>query len=250
MPSATAPLSATGAAAAPNVPIPVTSATLANAPTATYPTDNGLADKLVGTPRATASSPGPSATGVPAAGPYDPNGYRPSASLAAGSTNASVGSEDRYGVSTMAPSATMAAVPNNASPLASDPADRYGFTPNPASVASAPAAAIADPSAVAYDRYANPTLPTMPQQPAVAASPTAAPASAPAVRLASAPGQYRPGRTSSYVSAAATTPLEIASRPSPPSATSPAAPSATGGVSQPWTPPVPTSTPPASTRTY
>src|SRR5687768_16854955 len=48
--SATAPPTASGTPTPPSVPIPVTSSTLANAPAATYPTDNGLADRLVGTP--------------------------------------------------------------------------------------------------------------------------------------------------------------------------------------------------------
>jgi hypothetical protein len=250
-PSATAPLAAHSNPTAPSVPIPVTSSTLANAPVATYPTENGLAEKLVGTPSAKSAAAVPSATGVPAGGPYDPNGYKPSASLAARNPNSTSGGADRYGVSTSAPSAAMAALPNSPPPLASDPADRYGSSPNPLRAGATPAAtALADPAAIAADRSSNPTLPMLPNQPAVAAS---AAATASQVRLASAPGGYRPGRTSSYTGGSATPAVEVASRPSPPSATTPATPSATGAnsaASQPWTPPAPSTTPPTGTRTY
>jgi hypothetical protein len=66
------------------------------------------------------------------------------------------------------------------------------------------------------------------------------------VKLASAPGQYRPGRTSTYT-ATGSSAMEIASRPAPAISTG-GAPAATGVTAQPWSPP--TTTPPAATRTY
>jgi hypothetical protein len=227
---------------------------LASAPTATYPTDNGLAEKLVSTPTAKAGAAVPSATSVPAGGPYDPNGYKPSVTLAAGGPSASAASADRYGVPATSPSAAMAALPKSPAPLASDPADRYGATPTGASAAAIPAVTpITDPTTLAADRYANPMLPSMSQPVGATTNAASAPAAAPAVRMASAPGQYRPGRTSSYSGATSGTPIEVASRPTPPSATLPTTPSGSGSpgaTSQPWAPPVPSTAPPVNTRTY
>ena len=269
LPSAKGGLGAASALSSANTPIASSSA-LANAPTGTYPTDNGLADKLVTTPstRSTAAVPSaapPAATAasigsVPAGGPYDPSAYKPANSLAASGAASDPTNVDRYGMSTASPSVASTAAPNSPPPLSSDPADRYGFTPTSAQAAAANpnAAPLMDPAAVAADRYSNPSLPSMSSAPAaVAAAPApsalptanAATTSASGVKLASAPGQFRPGRTSSYSGTAASAPIEVASRPMPPAATpTPAAPAA-GTSSQPWTPPAPTA-PATGTRTY
>jgi hypothetical protein len=64
-----------------------------------------------------------------------------------------------------------------------------------------------------------------------------------AVQLTSAPGQYRPGGTSSY-SAPSTSHVEVATRPAPPTpTTAPAQPSAAGATSAPWSPPASSTTP-------
>jgi hypothetical protein len=237
----------------PSVSIPVTSAaTLANAPTATYPpTQPGadLADKLVSKPNATtaaavpatAAAPAglpPQVASVPAAGPYDPNGYKPTAAVAL--SDPSAGAEaDRYGMS----SSPAASAPGATAQLTSDPSDRFGYTPSASqAVASSGGTPITDPNVAAGDRYGNPTIPAIAEKtaqaaPAVATSPAAAPNAS--VKLASAPGQYRPGRTSSYNGSPANAAVEVASRPLPPaaSATPASAPPAASDGSQPWTPP-------------
>jgi hypothetical protein len=239
----------------PSVSIPVTSAaTLANAPTATYPpTQPGadLADKLVSTPNAktaatvpaTAAAPAgmpPQVASVPAAGPYDPNGYKPTAAVASNDPSAAA-EVDRYGMSS-SPSSPAAAAPGATAQLTSDPSDRYGYTPSaPQAVAASGGTPITDPNVAAGDRYGNPTIPAIAEKtaqaaPAVTASP--AEASNASVKLASAPGQYRPGRTSSYTSTPAGGAVEVASRPAPAASAAPATtPAATGDGSQPWTPP-------------
>ena len=265
-------------AASPNVSIPVTTPTAVGATANSgFPTENGLADKLVSTPNsksaasvtslagATAGMPPDvptSSSGVPPAGPYDPNGYKRSAVAAAAPAQPV---EDRYGLgSTLAASGTNSAAPTAPEALSSDPADRYGYTPTSAqSAAAANGTPLMDPAAVAADRYSNPNLPSMNSKPAptgqtatvatalptneVAGATTPVGSPAPAVRLASAPGQYRPGRTSTYSSASGTNAVEIASRPAP-AVSSGATPAATGATAQPWSPPV--ATPPAATRTY
>jgi hypothetical protein len=243
----------------PSVSIPVTSAaTLANAPTATYPpTQPGadLADKLVSKPNATtaaavpatAAAPAglpPQVASVPAAGPYDPNGYKPTAAVASSDPSAAA-EVDRYGMSSTpsAASAPGAYTPGATAQLNSDPSDRYGYTPSASqAVAASGGTPITDPNVAAGDRYGNPTLPELAEKPAqatpaVATGPAATPANS--VKLASAPGQYRPGRTSSYTSASTNVAVEVASRPAPPAAsTTPAsAPPAASDGSQPWTPP-------------
>ena len=278
--TATAGAPLVAAAGAPPVSIPVTSpATIANAPTATYPAAvDTLADRLVSTPntKSAAVSP-PSVTpgaplvgataspkvaaapaAVPAAGPYDPNGYKPSTALAASSADPSgAGADaDRYGMSSSSPVAAAAVAPTSLA-LASDPANRYGSAAPAAPPAAMPGTSpLMDPAAVAADRYSNPNLPSLADKskqvattpaPIVPTTPVATtpPVPAPTTNtVASAPGQFRPGRTSSYTSAAATSPLEIASRPASP--VTPTAP-VPGSVSQPWTPPV---SPTPTTRTY
>ncbi len=267
-----APKSATAA----SVPIPVTSSTaLANAPSATYPSDNGLADKLVTTPSSRSAAAVPSAAPLastassPAAmpsnrtaGPYDPNAYMPTASMAATGPSAGSSDGDRYAINSLIASSSASTVPNRAQPLSSDPVDRYGYTPTSAQAATAMpnTTPLMDPGAVAADRYSNPTLPTLPNRTAQAStspSPMVPPTTksittpAPAVKLASGAGQYRPGRTSTYSGAPASAAIEVASRPAPPAATIGPAPTASpaGSVSQPWTPPT-TTAPAIGTRTY
>ncbi len=272
----------------PSVSIPVTSSSaLANAPTATYPAENALVDKLVSTPNSqssatsppaaakletrTSASVPPSATNttpatVAAAGPYDPNAYQPSVSPTSSSVAVNESSEgaDRYAVSSRVPanSSAVATAPvmSNPQPLASDPADRYGSPRNSTAPSAMPGQTpLTDPNQIAADRYANPNLPSLDNKAAKSATPPATaiaetphanaalPASpgvapvasraesVPAVQLASAPGQYRPGGTSTYVSALATTPLEIASRPASATASSvmPATTGAAGGQTLP-----------------
>lgn len=296
----TAPLAtATPTTPPATTPIPPSSAITATQPPG-YPTDSGLADKLVSTPKtAGATTPAappsalasntsatttpasvPATPGMTTAGPYDPGAYKPSTSMNPATTTSSEPA-DRYAMSSTPPFPAPAAQspPYGSTSLNSDPADRYG-TPGGAVAAASvtPAAAMSDPSALAADRYANPRIPTLPTTTATAQSAPAPSVSAPlastappavataipttnavpagsAVRLASAPGQYRPGRTSSYIPTSATIPVEIASRPAPastsapPSAVTPAAPNSVGTPSQPWAPP--TATPATTgTRTY
>ncbi len=104
-PPSSANLAAAGASPSPqNISIPVTSsATVANAPAASYSPANMLADKLTAAPNATAGSANittpaninsgsplaaqsqqPFAAAVPPGGPYDPKAYKPAASRASG----------------------------------------------------------------------------------------------------------------------------------------------------------------------
>ena len=241
---------------APPVSIPVTSpSTLASAPTADYSAQNALADKIVSTPVTMSPASSASVGAVAAAGPYDPNAYKPmAASVSPNPDNGNADNADRYAAGPTGPSTAYTA------PLASTPADdRYG---SPRSSAAPPAmpgsTPLTDPEAVAADRYSNPTLPTlstntaqatMPATPGAIASTSTTSAAASTVKLATAPGQYRPGRTSTYISAPTTSPVEVARRPTPPAATNITAPPAAGGVSQPWAPSAP-ATPTTGTRTY
>jgi hypothetical protein len=189
----------------------------------------------------------PSATSAQAlaaqAGPYDPNGYRPT--MPATPPSVAATPDSRYVASTSAaPAATLAApagtvlseTPISAAATSATPAspDRYGITPYPVTsgaaagpvpqasteVASLPQTLPAD------NRYGN--------VPAVVNELNPSPASAiPAsVQLSAAPGQYRPGGTSNYTGGAFADHVEIATRPatpntSTPSSTTPAYPSTT-----------------------
>ena len=246
---------------APPVSIPVTSpSTLATAPTADDSAQNALADKLVSTPSTMSPATSANVGAIAAAGPYDPNAYKPmAASVSPNPDHGNADNADRYAAGPAGPSTAYTVA--NSQPLASTPADdRYG---SPRSSAAPPAmpgtTPLTDPSAVAVDRYSNPTLPTLPEKTAqFAISPTpganasaasTTTAGASTVKLASAPGQYRPGRTSTYMNASTTSPIEVASRPTPPAATNATVPPAAGGVSQPWAPSTP-ATPTTGTRTY
>jgi hypothetical protein len=234
--------------APPSVSIPVAaSAPLAASPP---PTENSLADKLVSAPNSKfsaatplgATSPPPAST-VAAAGPYDPNAYKPTPAL--GSSSIPGMGADRYGAIAAPTAAPIASPPASTSQaLASDPADRYGTPRTSTTPAAMPGqTAMTDPAALASDRYANPVLPSYLTK---SAAPAAA---APAVKLASAPGQYRPGGTSSYPDVSSTAaPVEIASRPAPPATTSAMPPAATDAGSQPWSPGATTS--PPTSRPY
>lgn len=263
----------------PSVAIPASSsATVANAPLANYSAENALADKIAATPNSktaaagaatpAAALPTQSAAAVPAGGPYDPNAYKAAASLASATTpGADSPTVDRYGLSSaaLAPAASPSAAPiasttpkspvmTNSQTLANSPADRYG-----SSAAVTPAAApLTDPAQVANDRYSNPTLPSMPDR--IAQAPASVEPSAPvsAVSVASTAGQFRPGRTSSYINATGKSPIEVASLPPSPASTpaalptSNAAPSAAPATSsQPWAPtPAAPVAPAAATRKY
>lgn len=261
----------------PSVAIPTSSSVaLTNAPLANYSAENALADKIAATPNskiAGAATPaaalsGQSAATVPAGGPYDPNAYKAAASLASTTTSgADSPGVDRYGLSTaaLAPTTSQPADPiastaptspvmTNSQTLANSPADRYG-----SSAAVTPAAApLTDPAQVANDRYSNPTLPSMPDRIAQAPASVEPSAQVSSVSVASTAGQFRPGRTSSYISATAKSPIEVASLPPSPASTptpapaSNAVPSAAPTTSsQPWNPGQPAPVTPApTTRTY
>ena len=290
----------------PSMSIPVTSSTtLANAPQAVYPNAaNTLADRLTSAPSATTrasttalppsalpplppTSPLAAASPPPAAGPYDPKGYKPGAALASSGMDGSGDSSDadRYGMGSAShysasppanlpqspatlPSNRYSAVPGATSPAATAPAPAFATAPAPSNQMPAQS------PAPVSDRYGmsstlpssasmNPTTPVSPATIAptanapyvstMAVTPTATPVAnpTPAVRTTAAVGGYRPGGTSSYTAGAQVAPLEVATRPAPPTSTLPAtAPvPAIGGGSEPWTPPAP-STMPTGTRTY
>jgi hypothetical protein len=163
--------------------------------------------------------------------------------------------------------------------LASDPADRYGSPRTPsAPPAVSGATSLMDPAAIAADRYSNPNLPVLgsktaqPASTPIASAParnssplgntmastqamppmspvtTPIPQAAPAVNLVAAPGQYRPGHTSSYTATSATSPMEVATRPATPTATNVSAPDAATPASQPWG--APAATAPANGARY
>src|SRR3954470_22221471 len=98
-----APLSPPGAPPSVAIPLAAAASPLSASPP---PTENGLADKLVSTPNSKLSptSPlgatksaaqAPAASTVAAAGPYDPNAYKPTPPMGSSDTLAS--SVDRYG---------------------------------------------------------------------------------------------------------------------------------------------------------
>lgn len=272
---ATAAPAGTTAVAPPPATVPVPPSTaIATAPTTKFPSDSGLADKLVSTPKSTATAApmaGATATAIAAstpttpsmvaAGPYDPSAYKPATINPSDVASGNSDTADRYAMNTTSGGATSPSIVTTApTSLASDPADRYGSI---AAVTPAPVPAgppITDPAAVAADRYANPPIPTLPTAPATTQSAAVPSTSAPVgvapatpttgVRLAYAPGQYRPGGTSTYVTTSAIVPVEIASRPAPPSPpAATAAPAPASMPSQPWTPPT-TTLPATGTRTY
>jgi hypothetical protein len=95
------------------------------------------------------------------------------------------------------------------------------------------------PAAVAMPGAATaPLATTPPASAAIAPSIASAPAHAAGVSLASAPGQYRPGGTSSYTGSTSV-PIEVAIRPASPGAPPAPASSSAGNDahSQPWAPP-------------
>lgn len=271
--------------AAPNISIPTTSpGTVAIAPPAVSQSANSLADKLASAPTKPASAAlptAPSATlptatpatpllaAVPSAGPYDPNGYKPGSAYGSNSaspTAAAASAPDRYGISSNDHYSTSPA--NAPQPAASQSFDRYGAPQAAATTTNTPAASpLATPTITpSSDRYANalssasaaasPPLSSTPSAPpevspiAVATAPAPIAAPTTAAQLTAAPGQYRPGGTSSYMGSATTRPVQIASRPAPPSTPQPAAAISTAPAttSEPWAPPAANAYP--ATRTY
>jgi len=264
----------------------VANAPLANYP-ASNPA-NTLADKLTAAPSAAIkpTNAPPAAPAVPAAtasqlvaavppsGPYDPKGYKPSANLTSTGTAAAAApaaEPDRYGMDTADRYA--AAPPTNFSESkASDPADRYtaaapvaatpaamptkpvSEAPIPAKAAAAsPPIAAQSPAAIATQPPAAMPQPLVPLAAAPSSSPAAAvsppaPSAPSGVHLTSAPGQYRPGGTSSYPGSAAMPAVEIASRPSPPATSAAPVQPAPPSTSEPWSPPTAPLAP--ATRTY
>jgi hypothetical protein len=282
-PSSTNLAAAGTPAATPNISTPVTSpATVANAPATAPPNAgaNSLADKLTSAPTAVkpaataltsaptaaavtspTTAPTPQVAAVPSVGPYDPKGYKPASaygSASADSATTAPGSAGRYGITSADRYSASAATTPETAP--SQSFDRYGApqaSATPAAPTNNPLAAPA--AAPSTDRYsvapaAAASVQTSPV--ALATTPSAPPeitpsaAASPAIQLTSAPGQYRPGGTSSYTGASATRPVEIASRTAPATATpsAPAPAAAPAMSSEPWTPPASTAYPP--TRTY
>jgi hypothetical protein len=248
----------------------------AKSSTAMPPSSSALPS--MSTPSAFAASPTtPPLAPSPSAGPYDPKAYNPATSLASSGPDplgASAAGADRYATNPAAPAKQN--VFGMSDPGIPTAADRYGALP---STQSQPAAtrtsALAtqpatQPAIATSDRYGNPSPPLTNQSQMIPplpsaniAAPMAAPtaalnslatptaAAAPSsVQLAAAPGQYRPGGTSSYTTGATTQPLEVAARPSPATTTNPAPAQSVAPASSsvPWTPPA--STTPQATRTY
>ncbi|MEX0643409.1 MAG: hypothetical protein WD468_11945 [Pirellulales bacterium] len=252
---------------------PTSSATLAAAPTATFPG----APMTGATPFATAASPTPTAVAsapapvVAPAGPYNPNAYQSIAPLASTApiTNAAGDnpSVDRYGSASQNRYGSLPATTQSEPAAAAPAADRYGVLANNyqtgqsvppanATMANSASSAVAAsntasvgpiaPSSVDHyglptsDRYGNTSTSSVtPQQtasapPAATALATTASPSAEAsnpvttvpttpgtIQLTSAPGNYRPGGTSSYLASPIEAPIEVATRPLAPAATFP-----------------------------
>ncbi len=280
--------------APPNLMIPVTAQT-------TYPSSpaDALADKIATTPNtagktatlptamaaqpASASPATQSVAATPAAGPYDPKGYKPATTLASvgPDTGSGTGEVDRYGMNSASPYSAPAATSIASAPPVSPSTDQYG----PVSAASSLAADAPPASSTAAttsttsattpvatplaDRYAMPATPpsttgfgsepvastasvanaalTTTTANAPATTPVAFPSSIATTAVAA--GGYRPGGTSSYVYDMVAPPVEVASRPAPPTPTLPASTGTIGSSSDAWAPPAPATTP-AGTRTY
>jgi hypothetical protein len=148
---------------------PASPATITNAPLATYPTTGappasdvpplnvastrpataGTVPSRTATPNAsglTAAQQTAALASVPAAGPYDPNAYRPSASLAASQPSGTTPATDRYG--SYASAAPLASDPPASTPISTSAAvDRYALPAATTSSAPGPAASA--------DRYAT-----------------------------------------------------------------------------------------------
>jgi len=189
-------------------------------------------------------------------GPYDPSGYQESAAVATatpsfppnryGSPDASASPSSPYRSVASAPAdAGSSALASPPSSPPSSPAGRYGGVatatpmssttqgfPSPTApagrypaVASASPAAVATPTASASPYPQAGISPAPPVTPGLGSLPgtAVAPASA-EVKIASAPGEYRPGGTTSY-------PVSVASRAAPgPAGSTPASYPATGAA--------------------
>lgn len=215
------------------------SATVAQAPLANYPSTS-----LANTTTASPSSGGDTtknATNVAATGPYDPNGYLPNQPVAASTTTAESipQAPDRYGNLPTAPFAPTTS--GSLTAAAAAPQDPYAMPTGPTSI-----------SPTNVDRYGDTSpdpyvgLATSSSASVHSAAPTAMARGSVAV---SAPGQYRPGGTSTYSATAATQPIEVATRPTTaPFATEPRAAGTPSSSSVPWAPPASTNN--SGTRTY
>jgi hypothetical protein len=260
----------------PQIESPAKATTLSNAPLATYPAGSATSTSSLAATNATTqptTAPQTSAlANVPATGPYDPNGYRPSASpgaLASGTIGGASTLPDRYasavpGSYGAAAAATTGSTIGTSLPVSGD---RYSLAPSTTTsttagpAATTPADPYANSSSIAtsnagtVDRYgpttatpnmtaATPQPSVPPIEPAVAAASSAAST----VQLSSPLGQYRPGGTSSYSGAGTDKHLEIATRPTPPAQTNaPAATASPPRTSDPWSPPA---TAPSATRAF
>ncbi len=232
-PPSSANLAAVGAATtSPPTQVPASSApTIASAPLAAYP---GTATPVAPYPTTSSgtSSTLPTNAATAQAGPYNPNAYLPAASPIAGQASGENQSADRYALT---PSIATPAIPTTSTTKA----DRYAATPDQYAPYPAPPVTATTSSA---DRYGTSAI----QPYAAAASstqgvadgtnaatpvasaplPAPSPATSGTVQLTSAPGQYRPGGTSSYVAGSFTGQIEVASRPEP---AIPIAPTTTSG---------------------
>jgi hypothetical protein len=257
-PPSSANLAATGGGSATGGSmIPASSAaTLANAPPASYPTDGSDGGSLA----APMSSLTPSATPpqttaqVPAAGPYDPNAYQPSAALTAATSSPASESGDRYslGAGGMATDRYAAGHEMTAPtpgvtppPPTSALADRYNLSSTPPATTGGAMAPTGAPEVNHYDsaeraRYAAASPPTVETAPAPAATVTPPAQPSTTVQVSSSAGQYRPGGTSSYTVApmqpVPTQPVRVATQPGPASGGEKDLSAPTHG-SVPWSPP-------------
>ena len=152
---------------------------------------------------------------VPAAGPYDPNAYKPAASLASANANStdSAGT-DRYGLSSASTEPGGGASCRRAR--------RRSRAIRLTDMVRRPRSRRQPPRPAPHRSRIRPRWPPIDTRiqhchrcPANRRRrlrrQLSTPATSSAGSIASAPGQYRPGRTSSYTSAAATSPIEVAS---------------------------------------
>jgi ribonuclease E len=204
-------------------------------------------------PLASAGSPAAGSMSTTAASPYGGPADR---YATAGSTT---GASAAMTTDTMSPPTSAQSPMTSSAPAAT--ADRYALAADPASSyqpSAQPSRAATTPVGDRYGVYTA-SEPSMAAASAPAAplantsqstTPTAAPApgNATTVRISAAPGQYRPGGTSSYT-ATAKSPVEVATRPGAPTAAPSSTPATQPGQSSaPWSPP--TSSAGSSGRMY
>jgi hypothetical protein len=271
-PPSSANLASAGTQTPRSVAIPVAPPTIAHAPLANYPSIASTSGTTpataaattpapfgasptagIASPTAATSAPQVAASNLPS-GPYDPNAYQPPTSPTATPSAATeiagetpsrypTPSSNRYGTATSGMT-EVAAAPATPQPMS---ASTTNATTTPGTTPS-------------YDRYGLGSATTASTQPmGTTPNSTTQPPMTPvtsitpiensstasgAVQVATAPGQYRPGGTLSYVGTQSSGAVEVATRPAPAATTSaaPATTTAPTNGSVPWTPP--------TTRTY